>query len=207
MSKSGRSLLVAVAGLTLLCASACSNTPPRVEQPGISSSASSDAMKQYDTDGDGKIAGEELDKAPALKGSLANLDANGDGAISADEIDTRIAAWEESKLGRTSVMITVTRNGTPLSGATVKLIPEKFLGESIQPAEGISNEWGTATPSIASGGDADALDGMQVGFYRAEITKSDEEIPAKYNTETELGFEVAQDMEGAEEGIRFDLKY
>lgn len=207
MSNSGRRLWAIVITLGLLGAGACSNTPPRVPQPGINPNAGSDAMKQYDSDGDGKIAGEELDKAPAIKAALKNLDTNGDGGVSADEIDARIAAWKESKLGRTGIMISITRNGAPLEGATVKLIPEKFLGENIQPAQGTSDEWGVVMPKIASQDDADFGDGMQVGLYRAEITKSGEEIPAKYNTQTELGFEVAQDMAGAEEGIHLDLKY
>ena len=33
---------------------------------------------------------------------------------------------------------------------------------------------------------------MRVGIYRVEITHPTKKIPAKYNTETELGFEFHQ---------------
>jgi len=204
MSKSGKSFLVTAVCLTVLCAAACSNKPPRVEQPGINPNAAADAMKQYDTDGDGEISGEELDKAPALKAAMATLDTDGDKAISADEIDARVSAWIESKLGRSSVMITVYRNNQPLEGATLKFIPESFLGDAIKPAEATTGESGVAMPTITEG-DPNVPPGMHVGFYRVEVTKAGEEIPAKYNTETELGLEVAQDI--PEEEIRFDLQY
>jgi hypothetical protein len=48
--------------------------------------------------------------------------------------------------------------------------------------------------------------GVAPGFYRVEITKSGETIPAKYNTDTILGQEAAIDAKGIREGIKFDLK-
>ncbi|MCA9269532.1 MAG: hypothetical protein KDA41_13720, partial [Planctomycetales bacterium] len=38
--------------------------------------------------------------------------------------------------------------------------------------------------------------GMQSGFYKVEITHPTTKIPAKYNTETVLGHEVAADSTG-----------
>ena len=42
---------------------------------------------------------------------------------------------------------------------------------------------------------------------RVEITAPGLNIPAKYNTETTLGQEVALDAKGIQEGISFDLKF
>ena len=45
------------------------------------------------------------------------------------------------------------------------------------------------------------------GWYRVEITKAGENIPAKYNTHTTLGQEIALDAAGIREGIKFSLQY
>jgi hypothetical protein len=45
------------------------------------------------------------------------------------------------------------------------------------------------------------------GFYHVEVTKSGENIPAKYNSATTLGQEVAMDAQELMQGIKFDLKY
>ncbi len=202
-----RSLLTAMLGLGLLGVGACSRTPAHLQQPGINPNAGRDAVQQFDADKDGKITGNELDKVPALRRALESYDTNGDGGVSADEIDARVAAWKESELGRRAVMISVTRNGAPLEGATLKAVPEKFLGEEIQPAEGTTDEWGVVMPSVVAAEDAAAGGGMQVGLYRVEITKPGDQVPANYNSESELGFEVAQDPSGGEGAIYFDLKY
>ena len=50
--------------------------------------------------------------------------------------------------GLTAITCSVTFDGSPLSGATVKFIPEKFLGDEIKTAEGITNCAGNASMSI-----------------------------------------------------------
>ena len=46
-------------------------------------------------------------------------------------------------------------------------------------------------PSVPVNG-PDDVQGVPPGFYRVEITKAGEQIPAKYNTATTLGGEVPQ---------------
>jgi hypothetical protein len=176
-----------------------------VYPPGIDAAAPERAMKQYDTDGDGKIAGEELDQAPSLKAAIGNLDTNGDGAVSADEISARIEAWKESKLGRMSLHCTVTYQGRPLEGAKVVFEPEKFLGDELQPATGTTDKNGVAMISVPTSG-SDDPPGVAPGLYLVRITKEGMDIPARSNTETVLGQEAAQDAAGRVEGIRFDLQ-
>ena len=62
-------------------------------------------------------------------------------------------------------------------------------------ATGKTDQNGMAMLSIPTSGPGDPP-GVAPGFYRVEITKDGEKIPAKYNTETIFGQEVALDAEG-----------
>ena len=96
-------------------------------------------------------------------------------------------------------------NGKPLAGAEVKFVPETFLGDDIKTASGKTNQAGMARLSVATTSRADPP-GVAFGLYRVEITKPGDNIPAKYNTETTLGQEVALDAPNIQ-NIRFDLHY
>jgi hypothetical protein len=73
------------------------------------------------------------------------------------------------------------------------LEPEKFLGSGVKPASGVTDRDGSAALK-AEGQD---LPGVQFGFYRVRISKKDgqgrETLPARYNTQTTLGCEIAPD--------------
>ncbi|MDY0166618.1 MAG: EF-hand domain-containing protein [Thermoguttaceae bacterium] len=203
-SVSLRCCVVAV-GLAVVFAAGCSGRPSRVHPPSINaSSAGREAMKQYDLDGDGKVSGAELDKAPSLKFALSRLDTDGDGAVTADDVTARVGAWQESKVGRMSVVLTILSNGKPLEGATVTLDPEPFLGSDVKPATGVTDSSGLVMPSIETG--PDDPPGVAPGFYLVRVTKEGMNIPPMYNTETVLGVELAQDVIELEEGITFDLR-
>jgi hypothetical protein len=171
------------------CTGKTSNLPPLEIDPG----AAAAAIKAYDSDGDGNISTAELKKAPALKSALARLDTSGDGRITADQINDRIAAWRRSKIAMLRLQLVVRQDGRPLPGAKVTLVPEKYLGSSLKPASGVSDERGNVSPGISELPDEA---GVQPGFYRIEVSRKvgDRElIPARYNAETELGLEVALD--------------
>ena len=181
--------------------------PARLLPPQIDAAAAgAKAIELFDTNKDGKLSGEELDKCPGLKAAVDRIDPAGKGEITADMIAARIKAWQASKLGRMSLSCRVTKNGQPLAGAEVKFVPEKFLGENLQTATGKTDQNGMAMLSIPVRGPCDPP-GVAPGVYRVEITKSGEKIPAKYNTETIFGQEVALDAKGIQEGINFDLDY
>jgi hypothetical protein len=194
--------------LAVLAVGGCSRTPPRVPAPAINpAAAGQQAIERYDTDGDGLIRGNELNKAPGLKNALENLDTNQDGGVSAEEIAERVKAWQQTKVGTMSLSCTVTYRGQPLPGATVKFVPEEFLGDEIQSASGQTDEFGVAMLNLP--GDPDlpgAVPGVQCGLYRVEITKAGADIPAIYNTQTILGQEVADDCAAVRRGIVFELK-
>jgi hypothetical protein len=193
--------------LSLIAASGCSRGPGRLLPPPINaSSAGSEAVAMYDANKDGKISGAELDKCPALKTAMAQIDKTGEGAITADMITKRIENWQKSKLGRISLSCTVLHNGRPLPNAEVQFVPEKFLGGNIKTAYGKTDQNGVAMISVETTDRSDPS-GAPPGLYRVEITKTGEDIPAKYNTATILGQEVALDAAGIREGIRFNLAY
>ena len=191
---------VAASGLLLafVCVS-CNRGPSRIQPPSIDASESaSQAMEMYDTDGDGYLAAGELDKVPGLKAAIETLDTDKDGKVSADEIEARIEAWQASRIGVATIMCVLRLDGQPLVGADIAFEPESFLGDAIQPAIGTSDFVGAAYPRIPKEKRpvADMPGGMQLGLYRIRVSKlanGKETIPAKYNTATTLGQQIAPD--------------
>ena len=154
--------------------------------------ASAAAIEQYDKNGDGLLDETELKACPALLLELRAYDESDDKKLSADEIGAQIKEMYERGAGMTAIDATVTLDGRPLSGATVKFIPEDFLGDEIKAAEGVTNASGYASIGIPPEELPEELRRqslMRVGIYRVEITHPSRKLPAKYNTETELGFE------------------
>jgi hypothetical protein len=147
-----------------------------------------------------------LDKCPDLKAAMSRIDKDGDKTLTADEIAKRIEAWLHLKIGRVPVTCTVLNNGRPVPAAEVRFVPAKFLGDNMTTAQGKTNQNGMALISIEMTDSSDSP-GVPPGLYRVEITKDGENIPAKYNTETILGQEIALDAPGIREGIKFNLAY
>lgn len=195
----GALTLVAV----FLCGSGCTRKPSRVHPPSIDADAAgSAAMEAYDTNKDSKVAGDELLKAPSLKAAIDTLDLDKDKSVSAEEITKRIVAWQDSKRGLTTMIITVTYRNQPLEGAKIVFEPEAFLGENVKPATGTTDQRGMANMTTEG---PEKL-GVALGLYKVKITKDGMDIPAKYNEQTTLGIEVGPDGGGMEEDIRFDLQ-
>ena len=202
-----KALGVVVAGLAFLAGWGCSGRPARVHPPSIDASdASVAAMEQYDTNKDGKVAGDELLKAPSLRDAIARLDGNKDGnkdgGVSADEVTAMIEEWQEMKIGLMSLSCRVNYRGRPLPGATVVFEPEKFLGENIKACQGTTDRTGMVSLTIP---DAE-LPGVAPGLYLVKITSTQAKLPAAYNEQTVLGLEVSNYAKNMEEGIVFNLK-
>jgi hypothetical protein len=200
-------------GVVVVCLGAmagwgCSRGPSPIRPPAIDAAAAGKrAIKRYDTDGDGLIRGAELDQAPALKAAIENLDTDGNGGVSAQEITARVKAWQETKVGKISLSCTVAYRGRRLEGATVRFVPEEFLGDEIRTATGRTDEYGVAVLSVPlDPNDPGDVSGVHYGLYRVEITKEDMNIPARYNTETTLGQEVADDCADVRRGINFHME-
>jgi hypothetical protein len=192
--------LTAVFGLTFGCGS---GSPPRVVADKPDPQAGQRAIEMYGNK-DGFLDAKGLEKVPGLKAAIRQVDLDKNGKISASEISARIESWSTSKVGRQGLTCAVTHNGQPLVGADVKFVPEKFLGDGMRTYEGTTDNNGAAHLCLAGTPER----GVSPGFYRVEITKAGEPIPAKYNAETQLGQEVARDAAGIEGGrIKIDLKY
>jgi hypothetical protein len=206
--------LIRFLGLVLACglsAAGCSSGPSRVRPPSINASgAASEAMELYDKDGDGFIAGSELDAVPGVKAAMETIDADKDGKATEEEIAARIEAWQASKIGVMAVKANFTLDGRPLSGAQITFEPESFLGQDIKAATGEASG-GVAMVSIPKEQRPakDTPPGLQLGLYRVRVSKKangQETIPAKYNTETTLGQQVAPDDPAvAGQKMRFEL--
>lgn len=159
----------------------CYGQEPRVEAPPIDPEGyAAKAIELYDTNDDGFLAGDELKKAGSLRGL-----AGSDKKVSKDEIAARLQSIVDSQLGMATMTCEVRSGGNGVPGVKVTFEPEAFMGGSIKPASGVTNEDGVA--DIAMSGD----DGAQPGFYKVKLTREGDDLPAKYNEETELGQEVS----------------
>ena len=167
------------------------------------------AMQQYDTNGDGRLDLDELASSPGLLAALGECDLDADKAISHEELGVRLENMYGRGISLISVDCVVRMKNKPLKKARVLFVPEKFLGEGTTiAAEGITNDVGKATIAIPAEKLPEGLRKFrkaQAGVYRVEITHPSVQIPAKYNTQTQLGFEVHPDSHGGSHAV-FDLK-
>jgi len=197
-----------VLGTAAWAGAGCGGRPPRVQPVQIDPAAAArEALAAYDADGDGALSAGELKKCPGLLKSIARVDADGDGRITAEELAGRIRTWQGHKVGLMRFSCKVTAEGRPLAGATVRLVGEKFLGDGLKPASGVTQANGVASVTISPDvlpADCQGLSGVFPGVYKVEITHPSRTIPAKYNTQTVLGQEIALDTEGLG-GVVFDV--
>jgi hypothetical protein len=174
-------------GLVILAAG-CARGGPMARPQFSPEDATAAAMAEYDANKDGALDAKEVEKCPALReGMKQGLDKNKDGRVTPDELTQRLQMFLEDEIG--SVFVQAYLDGAPLEGATVTLTPEKFMGPSFKPATGTTQSTGTTMLQI------DGQAAVPYGYYRIEVSKKDvggkEMIPARYNTQTTLGHEVA----------------
>ena len=184
----------------------CSTGPSRVEVPQIDpAQAAAAAVEQYDADKDQNISQSESAACPGLAGSFKLYDADQDGLISTTEIETRLQAMLGSGIGRMPCMCVVYAGDgdRPIEGARVRVVPEPFLAGAIQPGEGVTNQRGIAKPVTIDA--PPGLPGIELGLYRVQITHDSLKIPARYNSNTELGFELSP-LERNRDTFEFRLK-
>jgi hypothetical protein len=189
--------LLCIASVLALATAGCSGGPPRTAPPIIDADAAGkQAIAMYDTDGDGAISGKELDNCPGIKNAFEFYDISHDGKISGAAIAARIREWQASKVGTAATKVRVLLNGAPLEGATVTFEPEPFLGPNVAAASGQTAKNGATMMTIArdaSNPQGERKPGVHYGLYKVRISKQvggKESLPARYNTNTELGIEI-----------------
>jgi hypothetical protein len=183
--------VIAVVGLSLATQAGCWDSR-RIAVPKMDpDQAGAEAITTYDADGDGALAGPELDKCPGLKAALRRVDADKDGRLTAEEIAGLLRGYQQNMVGLVSVFGTVNMDGQPLGNALVTLVPEKFMGPAVESAQATTDSGGAFRPRT-KGMD---VDGVRCAVYRIEVSRKDaagqETVPAKYNGETTLGTEVS----------------
>lgn len=184
----------------------CSGGPAPLELPDLDPAAAAEAaMDLYDNDGDKKLSSKELAACPGLLASIQAYDLDSDESISQEEIATRLEKLMEQAAVLSRLTVTLTLNKKPLPDATIRFVPEPYLGEAIKPATGKTLKRGVASMAVADEElpeEQKGIRGIHPGTYRVEITHPSVEIPAKYNTESTLGYETTPGNPYAS----FDLK-
>lgn len=180
--------VVASGSLVMLLVGCSSNKPAAVTIPDWDPSGFASTIREkLDKNGDELVDQGELAEAPGLMFGARFIDKDGDGKLSREELVARFTKYRDRRLGLTSTEFRVTLNGRPVVGAEVRLVPEFFLTDAIEPATGTSIVQGIVRPSIA--GQPMAL--MAPGYYRVEVTSPSVKLPAKFNSATTLGVEVS----------------
>jgi hypothetical protein len=185
---------VCLAGAALLLWTGCSREPSAPPLPRLSpSTAASKAMTLYDLDGNGRLSLGEITQAPALRASWSEMDTDRDGELSHDEIAARVRAWRDSTARMMKATATIYLKGQPLAGATVTLEPVEFLGPNYPSATAVTDERGTARLTAND----QSYPGVYLGLYTVRVSKLEggkETIPARYNTESRLFYEVSREQ-------------
>jgi hypothetical protein len=172
----------------------CSRGPARFVAPEVDPKAAAvEAIERYDVNGDAALSKEELRQCPGVLSKLAAYDQDGSASLDEQEIVKRISDLFKNGTGGTKLNCLITYKGKPLSGATVVLEPEPYLGGGVQTATGTTDGAGAAQLGIPPEFVPEHLRRMRsvhYGTFKVRVTHPTISIPAKYNAETELGYET-----------------
>ena len=195
--------IILIVGLSAFAG--CSGGPERFEAPSVATEdAAAKAMEFYDANADGALSAEELKQCPAILERISSYDKSGNGSVEKEEIAAHLKNLLNGT-GGTQLTAFVTLKGHPLSGATVMLEPEPYLGDEVQAARGETDGSGSAQLAIPAEFVPEHLrrfSAVHYGTFKVRITHPSMPIPAKYNTETQLGYET----EIGKPSVRFELK-
>lgn len=179
-------LFVAVAGISGCNGGSTAITAPKLDPAAVATAA----ISEYDTNSDGAIDKKEA-KLSALD-PAAGWDGDGNGKISEAEISDRLTRYEQISPGIQSMTCRVFYRGRPMEGAKVVFEPEAFLGDLVEEGTGITDIEGVAEMVAEDIVKEDpTLRGIRASLYKVRITHADVELPARYNTDTELFFELS----------------
>lgn len=183
--------ILALTVAALLCTVAgCSTRPARVPAPRINPAGIVDSVfEKADADRDGRLRAVEQQTVPSIAMAAGTLDADRDGGVTREELASWLEAVRDSRVAVTSLEVVLTQRGRPLVAATVRLVPESFMGAEVKAAEGTTDASGVAAVAIPDA----TYPGVNCGLYRVEITGTGNDgkpLPERVNTATTLGLAV-----------------
>lgn len=185
--------LLLVSWALAACELGCSRGPSRVAPPAIDADrATTEAIRLYDSNQNGSLNAAELARCPGILAEFKSYDTDGNGEISNVEIASRIRELRKHGVGLTRLNCDITVNGRGVTGATVTFEPEPYLGDGIKGATGTTDDRGVAQMAISLDdlpADQRDIKAIHYGTYKVRITHPTIKLPAKYNTETTLGYE------------------
>jgi hypothetical protein len=160
--------------------------------------ASRQAIELYDKTHDGVLSDQELAAVPGIAKYKSLYDQDGDGLVRQDEIAARLSLWSEQGLGFRPLNVVVLVDGRPLPNASLEFVPEAYLGPNVKRATGITDDSGMANLAVAVEDMPPELahlpiDGVMGGTFKVRVTHPSVELPSRFNSETELGEEIAFD--------------
>lgn len=186
-------VLVLALSLSMLFVAGCGpRRAKRLAAPDYNASAiSAEAIKQYDTNGDGQLSGEELDAAKSIKSSFPGMT-----AVTATDIANRVRMWKESRLGLLAASVVVVKNGKPVPNASVAVSSEDFMGGNKIQFSVQTSEDGRTGLSMEN---EDGLPGIQCGYYKIDVTVDGKTYP--------FGVEIAKDSRALNDSVaRLEIK-
>ncbi len=135
---------------TLLVSTGCSGKPARVPLAKINyANAARLAIEKLDRDGDRELVASEIKSCPALLAAIQSIDTENNGSIAQDELESYLRQMQSNKVSMVRWKLRVLVDGKPLSGAVVTLEPADFLLPGVLPAEGVTDESGLVSLSVA----------------------------------------------------------
>jgi hypothetical protein len=188
-----------IATLTCCAATGCNSGPKRIAPPDADPGVlAAKLVEDYDANSNGSLAPDELGKAPSLVDMFDAFDVDGNKELSSEELEGGLSRVFDGRTGVLGATCRVTRNGKPVSGATVYFVPEPFLEGVLPVAGGITAANGVADLSVREEdlpANAPKQRGlMRAGLYFVEVTHPTIKIPEKYNKATTLGKAVCPEV-------------
>jgi hypothetical protein len=208
MPEHGRSSLslaaVSCTAIALSVAAGCESgiaTSPPLDPAAIAAQA----IAALDSNRSGALEAAEIVRAQGLRSGFRTIDSDANGIVTAAEIEQRLRQYGEFPVATLPVGCVVRIDGRPLPETEVRLVPEPFFGDSRRVVLGKSDEYGVVDFRV----EGSESFGVPQGLYRIEVSKPDaagnETLPARYNTQSQLGQEIAFDRREIEGALRLEL--
>jgi hypothetical protein len=169
----------------------CSQTPPAIDAPTWDPDGFADAvLEKLDGNKDGSVDTKELAGAPGLEWGSRYIDTDKNQQLSREELVARFEKYQKMGVGLTSKPIQLIYKSVPLAGVKVRLVPEFFLAELIEPAVGEAFSDDGMVQPMSEGVE---VPGVRTGYYRVVVESANVKVPAKYMSaeSTPLGVEVS----------------